>query len=91
MVLQHCEGVMPWFVQGVSNIPETLIFFIVWGVRNCFAALRQGVAMVLLHGEGVLQYHSLGVLIAKESCNELVLRTARGGHNGSRLKSLKHV
>ena len=39
MVLQHCEGVLQWFVPGVSNIAETLIFSTARGVRDRFAAL----------------------------------------------------
>ena len=98
IVLQHCEKVMQWFcriargailqwfVPDVPNIAETLIFSIARGVRNCFAALEKGVAMVLLHCEGVLQWFcfaalrgilqcgSLGFLIAKGSCNGLVLQ-----------------
>ena len=84
MVLQHCEGVLQWFVPGVSNIAETLILSIARGVRNCFAALQKGVAMVLLHCEGFLQWLCfaalrgdlamplLGFLIAKGSCNGLI-------------------
>ena len=65
IVLQHCEKVMQWFcriargailqwfVPDVPNIAETLIFSIARGVRNCFAALQKGVAMVLLHCGGV--------------------------------------
>ena len=54
MFLEHCGGVLQWFLHGVSNIAETL-FFIARGVCNCFAAVRKGVSMVLLHCEGVLQ------------------------------------
>ena len=68
IVLQHCEKVMQWFsgkargailqwfVPDVPNIAETLIFSIARGVRNCFAALQKGVAMVLLHCGGFLQW-----------------------------------
>ena len=62
IVLQHCEGVLQWFVPGVSNIAKTLICFIAKVVRNCFAALRKGVAMVLLHCEGVLQWFCFAAL-----------------------------
>ena len=65
IVLQHCEKVMQWFcriargailqwfVPDVPNIAETLIFSIARGVRNCFAALQKGVAMVFAALRGV--------------------------------------
>ena len=41
---------------------KTVIFCITRGVRNCCAALRKGVAMVLLHCEGVLQWFCFAAL-----------------------------
>ena len=80
IVLQHCEKVMQWFcriargailqwfVPDVPNIAETLIFSIARGVRNCFAALQKGVAMVFAALRGVPAM-ALLCCIARGSCN----------------------
>ena len=56
------EGVMQWFVERVSNIAESLNIFIARCVHNCSAALRKGVAMILLHCQGVLQWFCFAAL-----------------------------
>ena len=66
MALQHCEGVLQWFVPGVSNIAETLFFFIARGVS----------AFDLQHGEKVSQWF---YCLARGSCNGFVLLHCEGG------------
>ena len=94
IVLQHCEKVMQWFcriargailqwfVPDVPNIAETLIFSIARGVRNCFAALQKGVAMVLLHCGGVLQWLCFAALRGVLAMPLLRFLIAKGCHKG---------
>ena len=94
IVLQHCEKVMQlfsritrgailqWFVPDVPNIAETLIFSIARGVRNCFAALQKGVAMVLLHCGGFLQWLCFAALRGVLAMPLLRFLIAKGCHKG---------
>ena len=65
-------------------------FFIAMGVRNCFASLRKGAAMIWLHCKGVLECFWFDALrrvlamlelwvFAKWSCNGWVLLYCEGG------------
>ena len=97
IVLQHCEkvvqwfsriargAILQWFVPDVSNIAESQIFSIARaarGVCNCFAALQKGVAMVLLHCGGFLQWLCFAALRGVLVMLLLRFLIAKGCHKG---------
>ena len=69
-------------MPGVSNIAETLTFFIARDVRNCCAALRKGVAMVLLHCGGFLQWLCFAASRGVLAMPLLRFLIAKGCHKG---------
>ena len=75
-------AILQWFVPDVPNIAETLIFSIARGVRNCFAALQKGVAMVLLHCGGFLQWLCFAALRRVLAMPLLRFLIAKGRHKG---------